>query len=79
MTALLGNCDAALRRFWHPVARAEVISADYPQRVMLLGEGYVVWHDRDNDAIVAFLDRCQYETVLLAPPEFLSLGGPDDL
>jgi vanillate O-demethylase monooxygenase subunit len=66
MTALLGNCDAALRQFWHPVARADAISADHPTRVMLLGEGYVVWRDPDADTIVAFVDRCPHRAAQLS-------------
>jgi phenylpropionate dioxygenase-like ring-hydroxylating dioxygenase large terminal subunit len=66
MSTVLGNCDGALRQFWHPVARADAVSDDQPRRVMLFGEGYVVWRDRDSDTIVAFEDRCPHRAAQLS-------------
>jgi vanillate O-demethylase monooxygenase subunit len=66
MTALLGNCDAELRRFWHPVARIDELAADSPTRVTLMGEGYVVWRDRVTSEFVAFVDRCPHRAAQLS-------------
>ena len=66
----LGNTDAALRRAWHPVARAAELGGD-PVAVELLGQPWVVYRVAGGgpEAIVAFVDRCPHR---LAP---LSIGS----
>jgi len=66
MTVLLGNCDAELRRFWHPVGRSDELAVDSPSRVTLLGEGYVVWRDPATAEFVAFADRCPHRAAQLS-------------
>ncbi len=54
---LLSNTDAALRRCWHPVARAGDVG-DQPSGVVLLGEPWVL--HRSGGDVVAFVDRCPH-------------------
>jgi phenylpropionate dioxygenase-like ring-hydroxylating dioxygenase large terminal subunit len=68
----LSNTHPALRRAWHPVARASEIG-EQPVRVELLGEPYVVFRTAaEGGEPVAFVDRCPHR---LAP---LSLGRRED-
>jgi phenylpropionate dioxygenase-like ring-hydroxylating dioxygenase large terminal subunit len=66
MTSLLGNSEAELRRFWHPVGRVDQLGIDTPTHVTLLGEGHVVWRDPVTDAFVAFADRCPHRAAQLS-------------
>jgi phenylpropionate dioxygenase-like ring-hydroxylating dioxygenase large terminal subunit len=65
----LGNTHHALRRAWHPVARAEEVGSA-PLAVELLGEAWVLWRVPSGgpEEVVAFVDRCPHR---LAP---LSIG-----
>jgi phenylpropionate dioxygenase-like ring-hydroxylating dioxygenase large terminal subunit len=53
----LANTDPALRRSWHPVARAGDV-AEQPHAVMLLGEPWVLY--RSGGRVRAFADRCPH-------------------
>lgn len=64
----LANTDPALRRAWHPVARAEDL-ADEPVSVRVLGDDWVLV--RLGRELAAFPDRCPHR---LAP---LSAGWVD--
>lgn len=55
---LLGNTDAALRRFWHPVAAVDDVGPSL-HPVSLLGDRYVLWRDRSGRAL-ALRDRCPH-------------------
>ena len=67
VTEVLTNTHPALRRCWHPVARSADVT-DRPQRVMLLGEPWVLVRLGSDGEARAFLDRCPHR---LAP---LSIG-----
>jgi phenylpropionate dioxygenase-like ring-hydroxylating dioxygenase large terminal subunit len=54
---VLTNTDPALRRCWHPVARAGEVT-EQPHGVMLLGEPWVLY--RSGGAVRAFADRCPH-------------------
>ncbi len=54
---MLSNVDPALRRAWHPVARAEEVGPG-PLAVRLLGEDWVVV--RLSTGLAAFPDRCPH-------------------
>lgn len=55
--------DRALRRYWHPIAKADDVTED-PQGFRLLGEGIVAY--RDSDGVVALRDRCAHRGVALS-------------
>jgi phenylpropionate dioxygenase-like ring-hydroxylating dioxygenase large terminal subunit len=59
----LNNTHRALRRCWHPVARAAEVD-EHPLRVELLGVPYVVY--RRADEVVAFVDRCPHRRAPLS-------------
>lgn len=65
VTTLLGNLDARLRPFWHPVAFAGDVVADQLTRVDLLGESWVVWRDAHGTAH-ALRDRCPHRYARLS-------------
>jgi phenylpropionate dioxygenase-like ring-hydroxylating dioxygenase large terminal subunit len=60
---LLNNTHPALRRCWHPVARANEVG-DAPVRSVLLGEPLVLF--RSGGRAVAFLDRCPHRRAPLS-------------
>ncbi|HEX3946377.1 MAG TPA: aromatic ring-hydroxylating dioxygenase subunit alpha [Acidimicrobiales bacterium] len=60
---VLGNTDPALRRCWHPVARAEEVT-DQPSRSLLLGEPWVLF--RAGGRLRAFPDRCPHRRAPLS-------------
>jgi phenylpropionate dioxygenase-like ring-hydroxylating dioxygenase large terminal subunit len=53
----LTNTDPALRRCWHPVARAGEVT-EQPRGVMLLGDPWVLY--RSGGEVRAFVDRCPH-------------------
>ena len=57
MAHLLSNTDRALRRCWHPVARAAEVTGQ-PLGVVLLGERWVLY--RSGGEVRAFADRCPH-------------------
>jgi len=61
--AVLRNDSPALRRAWHPVVEEHAVG-DAPQRVQLLGEGWVVV--RLDGEVVAFPDRCPHRNARLS-------------
>ena len=60
---LEAELQPALRRYWHPVAKAAEVTAE-PTRVKLLGEGIVVY--RDDQGLVALRDQCIHRGVALS-------------
>ncbi len=60
----LTNISPGLRRGWHPVAFLSDIVDSEPQRVELLGEGYVV--TKVGDEISVFVDRCPHRNARLS-------------
>ena len=57
MPNALTNTDPALRRCWHPVARAEDVT-DQPHGIVLLGRPWALW--RVDGELRAFADRCPH-------------------
>ena len=64
MTLVLTNTDARLRSFWHPVAENGEVVAGALHRVVLLGDGYVVW--RGPTGLAAFADECPHRGARLS-------------
>ena len=60
----LTNTSAGLRRGWHPVAFLSDIREAEPQRVELLGEGYVV--TKTGNDVSVFVDRCPHRNARLS-------------
>ena len=65
----LGNTHEALRRCWHPVARASEVT-EAPTKVRLLDVAYVLY--RTGDGVRAFRDRCPHR---LAPLSLATRAG----
>jgi vanillate O-demethylase monooxygenase subunit len=55
----VSNTDPALRRCWHPVARAADVTAQ-PHAVTLLGEPWVLYRAGAGDEVRGFADRCPH-------------------
>lgn len=70
--AELSNTHPALRRCWHPVARSADVGRG-PERVLLLGEPWVLVRLGDGGGLRAFLDRCPHRQ---APLSIGSVTGP---
>ena len=70
--AVLRNDSPALRRGWHPLIEEAAVT-DSPQRVMLLGEGWVVI--RLDGVITAFPDRCPHRNARLSDGVAVSVKG----
>ena len=68
---VLRNDSPALKRGWHPLIQESDVT-DSPQRVMLLGEGWVVL--RMDGGIVAFPDRCPHRNARLS--DGVVVSGP---
>jgi len=60
---LLHNTHPAMRRCWHPVARANEVSSQ-PTRVLLLGQPLVLY--RSKGEAVCFADRCPHRRTPLS-------------
>ena len=60
----LTNTSLGLRRAWHPVLRSADLLHNAPQRVMLLGEPYVL--TRINNTLTAFVDKCPHRNARLS-------------
>ena len=60
----LTNTSVGLRRAWHPVLRSADLLHNAPQRVMLLGEPYVL--TRINNTLTAFVDKCPHRNARLS-------------
>ena len=63
-TTALTNTSPGLRNAWHPVLRSADLLHNAPQRVMLLGEPYVL--TRINDTLTAFVDKCPHRNARLS-------------
>ncbi len=55
--------ESALRRYWHPVAVSDEVTAE-PTQVKLLGENIVLY--RDAEGLVALRDKCVHRGVALS-------------
>ena len=60
----LTNTSAGLRHAWHPVLRSADLLHNAPQRVVLLGEPYVL--TRINNTLTAFVDKCPHRNARLS-------------
>ena len=60
----LTNTSPGLRSAWHPVLRSADLLHNAPQRVMLLGEPYVL--TRINNTLTAFVDKCPHRNARLS-------------
>ena len=63
-TTSLTNTSPGLRSAWHPVLRSADLLHNAPQRVMLLGEPYVL--TRINNTLTAFVDKCPHRNARLS-------------
>ena len=63
-TTALTNTSPGLRNAWHPVLRSADLLHNAPQRVMLLGEPYVL--TRINNTLTAFVDKCPHRNARLS-------------